>query len=88
MKKANRSSYRYTHDGKKYASYHDFMKAVRKSEHDAHNWKVTKGFFAGILLKPFGQRRNKQFNKATKWEAAHYTKLEAEHANARWGGEI
>ena len=88
MKKVNRNNYRYTHDGKEYASYHDFMKAVRKSEHEVHNWKVTKGFFAGILLKPFGQRKNKQFSKASEWRAAYYARLEAERSRARWGGEF
>ena len=88
MKKANRNSYRYTHNGKKFSSYHDFMKAVRKSEHEAHNWKVTEGFFAGILLKPFGQRRSKQFNKVAKWKDAYYAKLETERSRACWGGEL
>lgn len=88
MKKSNRKDVRYSHEGKKYSSYKQFMKAVHKSEHIAHNWKVTNGFFKGILLKPIGGRRFKQLHKANKWLAAHYEKIEAERSRARWGGPL
>lgn len=88
MKKANRSNYRYTNDGKSFSSYREFSKAVRKSQHINHNWKVTTGWFSGILLKPIGGRRSKQYSKANHWDDLYWERIEAERANARWGGEL
>jgi len=88
MKKANRKYVRYEHKGKRFSSYRDFTKSVRKSEHDMRNWKETTGFFSGILLRPVGNRRHKQFSKAGYWVNEYWNRIQEERSRACWGGPL
>lgn len=88
MKKANLKNVRYAHEGKRFSSYKDFAKSVRKSERDMRNWKETTGFFSGILLKPVGNRRHKQFSRAGYWVNQYWNFIQEERSRARWGGPL
>lgn len=60
----------YTVGGTTFLTERDYMREVRKRDHEMHNWKVSKGLFTkGKLWRPRKQSRRVQLNKANNWLA-------------------